>query len=280
MAAPPRAQVEASPVQPYRYGLESVITPRSGGRWDLSGVDIPSEACAGNVGAWPASCSTTPAPATKDVTADIPYDSAVPFAIYAAARCKNISPADAEATARRRLAMGEARATEEAFWNGVMGNSPTLRDATAPIILAAAASVTDALAVLEEASADVYDGMAVIHAPRFIAPYAARANLIERDGPVLRTPVGNMWAFGAGYDRAKGPAGEADAAADQSWMYATGAVARWRGDVLVNPTGYAALDLVTNEMTVFAERLVMLHRDCFTAAVVTGVAGGGGGGGF
>lgn len=281
--APPRVQVEASAVAPYRYGLESVLSPRNDPRWDISGIDMPTDACASPVDVWPASCSATAPPAQKNVAPPPTYDPVVPFIIYAARSCKGMPPEEVQAAALRRLAMGEGRATEKAFWNGVMGNSPTLRDAANPVILGPQTGIVAAITALEDALSARYDGVGVIHAPRAVAIHAAAAGLIIYDGPVARTPLGTLWAFGVGYDRFKGPAGEADATASNGWLYATGAITRWRSDPIVNPTGYAALNLVNNEVAVFAERSVMLHRDCTTIAIMADlvpVGGTGGGGGF
>lgn len=280
--APPRLQVQASPVQPYRYGLESVIQARIDQRWDISGVEFPSEACANSVAVWPAACSDTAPPAEKEIGDNADYLGAVPFIVYAAKRCKGITPTDAEAEARRRLALGEGRAIERAFWSGGAGMSPSLVDATDPLILPAADNLVAAVAELELALASNYDGVGVIHAPRNVGIWAATAGLAKPDGPVMRTPLGTMWSFGAGYDGTTGPAGETDAPAGSSWLFATGAISRWRSEPVVNPGGWAALNTTTNDVTVFAERSVMLGRDCITIGITTTLAAatGGGGGGF
>ena len=164
-----------------------------------------------------------------------------------------------------------------------MGNTPTLSGTAHTsdvVVLDPVAGIVAAVAALEEGLAGAYDGVGVIHAPRAAAPHAAAAHLIERDGSVLRTPLGTMWAFGAGYDRAVGPDGEADVTGTHAWMYATGAIARWRSEPIVNPPGYAALNLTTNDVTVFAERIVMLYRDCVTVAVDADLVAPTGAGGF
>ena len=67
---------------------------------------MPTDACASGVEVWPAECGDTAPPGTKTIAGGPDYEPAVPFIVYAARRCKNISPADAEAAALRRLAAG------------------------------------------------------------------------------------------------------------------------------------------------------------------------------
>lgn len=208
-------------------------------------------------------------PHQKTVTDGRPTTTGDPFTTYAALKCKLVHPDDMRDDVSNLFAMGEARAIEAAFWTGAVGNSPALATST-PTVLPAASSITAAVAALEKALADSYGGIGVIHAPRAVNAYAAAKGLVVRDKaatPVLRTPLDTLWAFGAGYDAATGPTGEPAAVLGETWLYATGAVTLFKGEVNVKPDDGSALDGRTNEVLVLAERTNVMTLDCDVFAI-------------
>lgn len=194
-------------------------------------------------------------------------DEGEPFTLYSGLLCKLIDVNEARDVIARRFGYSEPRALEAAFWTGSAGNYPALATDPDIVILANQVGIEAAVGQLEQELAERYGGVGVIHAPRFVMPYAAAANLIVREGEKLTTPLGTMWAFGGGYDPAIGPTGEAALPEGSSWMYATGQVVGRSGEIVVVPPDGNALDRNTNNVTVLAERTWVLTRDCITLAL-------------
>lgn len=277
---------------PYRYGLQSVVVARQDQveRALSAGVEYDPETCGRDSNYWrDPNCDPlllAPFDAPQQVgTWDDPVG-ATPFTIYSQFSCAGVSIAEGRERLLAQFALREPIAVEEAFWNGdllALGISPTL--ASSEYVAASTAPVTGvaaAVAHLERAYYAVATTQGVIHAPRWVYPYAAQAGLLVRDGNVLRTPADTQWAFGVGYSGDQGPADATDVAtADQAWMYMTGPVSQWRSDVMVLPPDDAALNLTSNLVELIAQRTYLLAFDCQAVSVLAGfdqVAGGGGGG--
>lgn len=208
-------------------------------------------------------------PMEKEFDDGILYDTGEPFTLYHGFACKLLDTQEARGIIARRFAYAEPRALEHVFWTGDAGNYPALATDPNLVVLATVATdIVQALALLEQEISETYGGVATIHAPRQAGPYAAESHLIVQDGPRLRTPLGSLWAFGAGYDPTIGPTGETEPTTSQVWMYATGQVTARRGQVMIVPEGGNTIDRVTNETTVLAERTWVLTRDCLTIAVL------------
>lgn len=264
-----RIYVDPPAVQPYRFGLGSVLQQGTTPAHWQNGVQFQSDACAQAL-PWPDACTEESGFEEKVIdTEGRPVDGGSAFTLYTTLNCKLIQLQEARSVVARRLALAEPRALEEAFWTGAAGNTPALATDPALSVLGSVIGVTAAVALLEEALADQYAGVGIIHAPRAVNPYAAESTLVIRDGPVLRTPLDTLWAFGGGYDRSTGPVGQQAPAATQTWMYATGAMAvRRDAEPLVIPEDGTALDRVTNEMVVIAERTHVLVQDCMPTLAV------------
>lgn len=195
-----------------------------------------------------------------------------PFAVWAGFDCFQGGIGDAAATATERLQTSEWRAVEQHYWEqqlAAQADDLTPSGDTLP-------SIQDATAILEQAIADRYGGIGVIHSPRYVWPYAR--GLVGRDlndgiAPtpnvsLLRTELWTKWAFGLGYP-GTGPDGS-QPDAGTTWLYATGAVLVRRGPIIVPATPTSgAFNSTTNRTTVYAERVYTVGHECFTVAVHT-----------
>lgn len=211
----------------------------------------------------------------------------VPFTVVASYGCAGITGEEARNILARRIVQYEPAAVEKVFWEGTYGIYPSLRNGyVEPTDPLRPTGIVRAVAALEDAiSWNGFAGTPIIHAPRWVYPFAAAANLIVRDRNVLRTPADTMWSFGSGYTSIIGPHDQDTETVDpfQTWMYITGPIQQWRSDVFINPDAAGSLNRETNVVEAVAERTYVLAQDCksyATLADLTFQAGGGGGGGL
>lgn len=218
-----------------------------------------------------------PAPETKADNVDQLFRGATPFTVYAEYTCSPVgrSEADTNSLAEAALAKVENWWAEQAFWTGTSGGrvtvwphlaaSTTLVDPSG-ITLQTAASVAatgdaaHALGAVEAALADCYHGEGVIHIAPEALPTFRAWDLVKDDGTgSLRTTAGNLVVVGTGYTGSS-PIGTA--AADQtSWIYATGAVFGYRGNMRVT-TLAQSFDRAENTVHMLAERTYVLAFEC------------------
>lgn len=291
----PRAQVAAPPARPYAFGLQSAVIPRDDTRWESAGVTWTPETCgAGGGGAyWLNQDCTPPADRVNQRKEYADYDcpppvETVPFTIYHSASRSGNPFDDVKARLQNEFAAVEPVLVEQAFWNGQGGEAaPNLvSSAQAAPFGETAAGIVTALAYLENGYHAQASQEGVIHAPRWVYPFAAGAGLAIRDRNQLRTPGGAVWAFGVGYNAQVAPGwATATATGLQSWMYMTGPVYQWRTEAVVNPPDIgSALNRATNDIELVIERTYVLAFECAAVAVLADLApaaaGGGGGGGF
>ena len=132
------------------------------------------------------------------------------------------------------------------------------------------ADAAHALGELEADLADCYSGQGIIHVPRVALPTLAAWNLVEERDGRLYTTAGNLVVVGGGYT-GSGPDGSAPAAGT-AWIYATGAVFGYRGDVQVT-SPRDSIDRSANTMRMIAERTYVLGFECchLAAHIVLGV---------
>lgn len=216
-----------------------------------------------------------PAPPAKTDNVEQEFRGATPFTIYARFDCSPVGMQAAETAASDALARVEQQQLEAAFWTGAVGGQtiayPHLADdaeladtggivlQTAATTVASGVDVVTALGALEQELAECYAGQGVIHIPRAALPTFAAAYLVrEVDGRLL-TPAGNLIAVGGGYPGTS-PAGAAPAAGT-TWIYATGAVFGYRGDVFVT-SARESFDRAENTMQMLAERTYVLAWEC------------------
>lgn len=216
-----------------------------------------------------------PAPAAKADNVDQTFRGATPFTIFAEFDCSPVGLGDAASVAEDALARVEQQQVEAAFWTGASGGQevvfPHLTadtqvvDAQDIVLQPAAttcvtgADAAHALGALEDCLADCYAGQGLIHVPRAVLPtLAAWSLVVERDG-ALFTTGGNRVVVGGGYT-GSAPDGSAPAAGE-SWIYATGAVFGYRGDVRAWAPG-ESIDRAENTMQMIAERTYVLAFEC------------------
>lgn len=181
------------------------------------------------------------------------------YVVYASLKCgtAGTTPAILDTKVRRRLANGEQTMAE-------VGMATVLAAGATPI-LSPGTLFQDSIGELEEwlyghATAN-YGNTGYLHAPYRMAAHAAFAQLIVRDGPLLRTPTGTIWVFGGGYD-------------DDGTIFISGQVTVWRSaDVFVSPIE-AALNRDTNQYAMLAEREYAVAYDCVAASTTFDWGGG------
>lgn len=124
-------------------------------------------------------------------------------------------------------------------------------------------------------------GGAVLHVPSILIPFLMDAQVVSRDGPMLRGPLGSLVSPGPGYPQGAttpGPdgAGPWDGSqflgnlADETWVYVSGPVEVGLGEVMVIPDAPPAELIRQNTREVWAERLAIVRLDpcCVFAALV------------
>lgn len=305
MAGAPRIQVEPPSFAPLPYGLLTALDDQIRGTSDphwTSGVTWESVCAQGGTTydeCWAVTgTGAPPPPASKSSTTSITRRGALPFTVYAELDCSAPGFWDrAQDLTIQTLTQSEQWQVENAIWTGMAGGQsvvwPRLAsnannvEASTNITLGLAATVVsgnsspmdlvEGWGLLEQALADCYDGVGVIHVPRNLLPQAKHSNLIEAEGSRYRSAGGNLVIFGAGY-RGTSPAGVA--VSGQTWMYATGAMFVYRGPAQIMPI-VSALNRSTNTMKAIAERTYLVGWDCCqlgvnisTGGIVTGVVGG------
>lgn len=292
MVAGPRLVVEPPPFTATPYGLLSVVelpTPPDSVHWqngvtwrsicmDTTASFTTYDECISVTGT-----GAPPAPPTKVENVNTPWRGATPFTVDARFDCSPVGNplSEAEAVAKRVLAQAEPWQVERAFWTGLAGGqtvafphlaaSSQVLDQQSIVLQTAATEVTgaplhvtEALGRLEGALADCLDGVGVIHVPQRALPRLDAWGLVHQRGALLMTLNGNKVAVGAGYPGSS-PAGVA-ASGSTVWIYATGPVFAYRGDVRVLD-GPGAIDRAENTVQMIAERTYVLGFDCCHFAV-------------
>lgn len=160
-----------------------------------------------------------------------------------------ISPADAERFMLERLDASEHVLVERAVAAQLAAASPT--------VLAASATITDAVSALETFAYTTqgYGPTAVIHLPIGAFALAARDYQFTRESStgVWRTPLGTAVAPNAGLT---------------DTAYVTGLLTIWRAPSAFISPAEAALDRSTNEYKMVGQRDWIAAWECFTASTV------------
>ena len=173
------------------------------------------------------------------------------------------------------VARSEQQQVEAAFWTGTVGgqtvafphlaaNAEVLDSQQIVLQPAATTCVTGvdaahALGALEDCLADCYAGQGVIHIPRIALPTLAAWGLVQARDNGLFTTAGNRVVVGGGYT-GSGPDGTSPAAGS-TWMFATGALFGYRGDVRMH-SPRDSIDRSANTMRMIAERTYVLGFEC------------------
>jgi hypothetical protein len=216
-----------------------------------------------------------PEPGAKTSNVDQTYRGATPITVYTDFVCNQVGLGDAATVAADALARVEQQQLETAFWTGTSGGQAVVFPHLAAnaevldvqdIVLQSAATtvvtgvdVVRGLGELEQDLADCYTGQGIIHVPRSALATVTAQNLLdERDGR-LYTKAGNLVVVGGGYT-GTGPDGSAPAAGTV-WIYATGALFGYRGEVQVT-SPRDSIDRSANTLSMIAERTYVIGFEC------------------
>lgn len=201
-----------------------------------------------------------------------------PFVIQGSFDCSTTGRTleDAAKIARRRLVAWESYELEKVFWTGQSANGPVSPSLTsgndycelAPINLSpeGALEIMQAIGFMEEALTDVVPGGGVIHGPFGLTAYLKAYDLLTLDDGKYYSPSGFPYILGAGYT-GSGP-GNVEATAGTTWIYGTGPIGIWRGDIFMNPGDLSSsINRYRNDITVFAERFYAVGFSCALYAI-------------
>ncbi|MGW4718269.1 hypothetical protein [Nocardia sp. NPDC004260] len=268
MVAPPPLLVPAPAFTPARYGLQSAADQAAVAdpRMRLAGIAWEPNPCA-LAHLDPAECGDDPT--ELDLTEGIgAYPVAPPITVYAGFTCSPVDLDKPKMDARAAAALaGDWTAVEAAVWGTA---SLRLMDDTTghetAVLAADPVSITRGVGLLEAYLAAGYAGIGVIHAPREVAAQAAAAQLLATEPGRLTTPLGNRWAFGAGYPHTGPDGGPADTGT--TWLVVTGAVVYRRTGVNHRRTREQSFDRANNVLYAVADRTYAVGwDDCVRAAV-------------
>jgi hypothetical protein len=279
----PRQVIDPPAFSPLSFGLLSVVQtpPPDGVHW-RNGVTW-QDRCLVDMGAttYDECISVTgtgapPEPSPKSGNVDQTLRGATPVTTYTEFDCSPVGNPEATKIASDALNQSSPWQVERAFWTGSAGGQDVVFPHLAAdaqvldvqdIVLQSAASIpvtgsfdaAEGLGLLEAGLADCYGGAGVIHIPRFALPTFQAWGLLDNRAGVLRTTNGNLVAVGSGYPGTS-PAGVAPASGT-SWIYATGPVFAYVGDVKVNSVR-DSMDRAENTIKMIAERTYVLGYSC------------------
>ena len=252
---------DAPPVNPIGVGLYSaatIIDQTGPSRFLSAGIEIRPRNCATGWGTWDADpCATPAVDALKSGDRPVAGDPFEPLVIWGYDECGPLE----DFTAYEERALQNARLHEQGLAEAHFG-ARLVADSTPTTV----ADIVATVSVLEVALGEA-GFYGVIHASARFAAYAAQANLIIRSSgsPILRTPLGHTWAFGAGYEDTLG-----------AELVATGPVTVWRDPLVVRST----LDERHNIKAAIAERGLVIGYECLVTAVTVAAGGDDGGAPF
>ena len=249
-------QVSAPPAVPYRYGLFSVVEPRTAAiegvtideHWRL-GVQWQSQSC-GEI-----KITTGPCIADERLNLDpdelcsvLQYD---PFTLYAYNddAIPGHTLAEHEANAITRLTKGEQNGAEQYLWQQMITAAGAASDATAyPIHIG--------LGLAEQQISETYEAQGVLHMSRLTA--MACAPFLKVEGGRMLTALGTPVVIGAGY------VSGSSTATDLGTIIATGPLVMYRGDI---DTRENAVNKAINSVSIIAQRDYVIGWDCSALAV-------------
>lgn len=220
-----------------------------------------------------------PPPPMPTLTANVTRTDrgATPFTVYAEYDGSPIGLDMDKAAAESQLTRVEGLHVERAFWTGTAANQQVvwphlaantaladpnqiiLQPAATPVVTGTGTDVASGLGQLEQQLASCYVGKGLVHIPRSALPTFQAWDLVEdRDG-ALYTTAGNRVVVGGGYPGTS-PAGAA-AAAEQTWIYATGAAFGYRSDIFVQQMP-GDFDRTKNTVHLQAQRTYLIGFEC------------------
>lgn len=260
-----RELIAAPTTTPLHYGLftagASMLTmPRE---IIASGLQFLVDHCE-PAGTYDQTCAASP---TKPFTEGSDIMGADPYWVIARKRCGSVGRTADEmrAAVRQQLLTGAQSVVEAVLWDGDgLGTIfPTLTgDPGTVVVTPAAPGAGTAIAALEAAFYAEYGYTGTIHVNMSAYAAAAYSNLIVQQGGAgqLRTPLGSIWSFGAGY----GVTGPEEVAPAEGfvWAFMTGSTTIWRSGVLPQPDPRQTLDRSLNQWDTVAEEVFAATWDC------------------
>lgn len=252
LIAPP-APVAAPARTALPYGLGSVLGWRTGDRFQ-TGVVWVSPTCDPAGGRGGPECDPEAVVGLpKDFTGERTTGEATPFVVYGHDQCNMVanSPAEAQEFATNHLLAREEARAEQALWNGDLGNIPNFVGANgypAPTVLGT--TFDDpvlALGAVEQAIAEQYGSLGVIHMSRAMATVLAK-HLEKRGGRLYTRGLDTPVVAGTGY-----PIGQ---------IVGSPALIGFRGDIITSSDRPGdLLDRRNNTMYAIAEREYVIGFD-------------------
>lgn len=198
-----------------------------------------------------------------------------PFIVLSTVSCSPVGMDDAQLQRYLfdRLVASEQSTVEATFSDQACGQAPGLsNNADVVTVTTGAVDPVAALSALEAQLASVYGLPGIVHAPIALGAYFANLHLVEKQGQVWYTRVGNKVVFGnySGND----PDGAAPSAGE-TWMYITGQVAVYRtpDSEIFSTNRMQTLARTTNLVTAVMERDYVVTFDCAVAAAQTEITG-------
>jgi hypothetical protein len=262
MAFPNNGVVEAPQVVPSAFGLLAVVKPENSAdedRW-IRGFSQEWETEVSNLVNWDDTDTTVDAFATR--ANPVRHVRIKPFFIEATEDVSTLGFLGLDRIARltRQIEAGSQVAIERELWDGVVRKGEShdnlaLSDASATILGGGTAySPKRALALLEQgiAEASQFGEQGLIHVTRDVAALlSSNSNMLfhDKEKEHLQTLGGTPVVVGNGYS-GTGPDGAtgATASATNKWMYATGTVRVYLGNVdVVNDNLSQAYDVSGNK---------------------------------
>lgn len=261
-----RRYVEA-PGVPQRYGLFTVAN----GPLDMpdhaeyGGLEFETPRCV-----LPAGYNSECPPAAQDAKTFLAGPTTVigdPFVVRSSITCGAVGMTNERLRSlvfERLTAGGQAR-VEDIISRETFGSNPGFLGATVITPDCAVDDVRAVVGALEEAAYAAYGPAITLHVPFKAASYVKAEHLIEKDGPIWRTPAGSAVSIG-NYANLS-PAGAA-AAAGTAWIYATSQVTIWHtpDPQVFIPSLEEALNRTTNQVLGQAERWYIVAFECVLSA--------------
>jgi hypothetical protein len=277
MAFPNNGVVEAPKVVPSAFGLLAVVKPENSAdedRW-IRGFSQEWESEVTNLVIWDDTDTTVDSVGSRT---PVRHTRIKPFFVEATEDISTFGFTALDRVARltRQVDAGTQKAMEQELWDGYIRKTEShenvaLSDASATILGGGTAySAKRALAILEQgiAEASQFGEQGVIHMTRDVAALLSSNSQMlfhDKEKEHLQTLGGTPVIVGNGYSGV-GPEGDenADASATNKWIYATGTVRTYVGDVdVVNDNLAQGYDVSgnQNDMRLKAIRPVAVYFD-------------------
>jgi hypothetical protein len=227
----------------------------------------------------------------KTPTTEFLLRGATAFTVYAKFQCSPVGFWDtANQLATEALTRVEGFEAERIFESGVaprvggstetvyphlqanaelVDDSDALLQSSADVITTTPLDATEAFGRIEAALAECYNGVGVLHVPAILSGEIQARALAQARGSQLTTLMGNRVALGAGYS---GAAPDGTVTDSVAWVYATGNVFYYRGEINVMDPN-EIFDRSINSVEAMAERTYLFGWDCCHLAIPVYIGG-------